>query len=246
MRLRSASTPHAPSLPANDLSSVQPEDAPQLRVRLGNGAQGPPLPQGHQNPRHYLSTRAASPTPTVVRLTATGRATQRRTAGSLSAWVVTLNGGAISWKSKQGPRVASSTTESEFVARPPRPATRPSGSAVQLHGRHPPSSTDLYTPFLRQPRRPDDVREPRSGTASAASSSTSACTASRNTSSTASCASSTAPCTTCLLTLSPNNSPAPLTPATHASSSALTLTLSPRRRPASPLAGNVTIPQCGG
>jgi len=35
---------------------------------------------------------------------------------SISAWVATLNGGAISWKSKQAPRVASSTTESEFVA----------------------------------------------------------------------------------------------------------------------------------
>ena len=35
---------------------------------------------------------------------------------SISAWVATLNGGAISWKSKQAPRVASSTTESEYVA----------------------------------------------------------------------------------------------------------------------------------
>ena len=35
---------------------------------------------------------------------------------SIFAWVSTLNGGAISWKSKKAPRVACSTTESEFVA----------------------------------------------------------------------------------------------------------------------------------
>jgi len=43
-------------------------------------------------------------------------ASDTETRRSLSAWVATLNGGAISWKSKQAPRVASSTTESEFVA----------------------------------------------------------------------------------------------------------------------------------
>jgi len=43
-------------------------------------------------------------------------ASDTETRRSLSAWVGTLNGGAISWKSKQAPRVASSTTESEFVA----------------------------------------------------------------------------------------------------------------------------------
>jgi hypothetical protein len=46
---------------------------------------------------------------------------------SISAWVATLNGGAISWKSKQAPRVASSTTESEFVA-----ASRSSDEALWL------------------------------------------------------------------------------------------------------------------
>jgi hypothetical protein len=43
-------------------------------------------------------------------------ASDTETRRSLFAWVSTLNGGAISWKSKQAPRVASSTTESEFVA----------------------------------------------------------------------------------------------------------------------------------
>lgn len=35
---------------------------------------------------------------------------------SISAWVATLNGGAISWRSRHAPRVACSTSESEFVA----------------------------------------------------------------------------------------------------------------------------------
>ena len=35
---------------------------------------------------------------------------------SIFAWVSTLNGGAISWRSRQAPRVATSTGESEFVA----------------------------------------------------------------------------------------------------------------------------------
>ena len=43
-------------------------------------------------------------------------ASDTETRRSLSAWVATLNGGAVSWKSKQAPRVASSTTEAEFVA----------------------------------------------------------------------------------------------------------------------------------
>jgi hypothetical protein len=35
---------------------------------------------------------------------------------SISAWVSTLNGGAVSWRSRQAPRVASSTGEAEFVS----------------------------------------------------------------------------------------------------------------------------------